>query len=162
MNVAFSNRDFQNAAQSESGPGSSGVTSADFLRRGNSWHQDIVDTLCRYLALPPGWDGYGGKPLRHDTGMFTLQVLNSTLGPSIPAPHIVPAPDGGVQVEWHQNQMDIELYIAAPYDCELMVHDLRSGEMKVFSLTSDFRNLNSALRDLVDYNRHLAPIAHAG
>jgi hypothetical protein len=161
MNVAFSDRDFQNAAQNETGS-SSGVTSVDFLRRTNSWHQDIVDTLCRYLALPPNWDSYGGKPLRHDAGMFTLQVLNSVLGPSIPAPHIVPIPDGGVQVEWHQNQLDIELYIAAPYVCELTVNDLESGETKVFVLTSDFHHLNLALRNLVNYNRHLGPKAHAG
>jgi hypothetical protein len=161
VNVALSDRDFQSPISTDLGANTSAVTSVDFLRRGKSWHQEIVDTLCRYLTLPAGWDSYNGKPLRHDTGMFALQVLNAVLGPSIPAPHIVPGSDGGVQIEWHQNQLDIELYIAAPYDCELMVHDLNTGETKEYSLTSDFRALSFALRDLIDYNRHLGPVAHA-
>jgi hypothetical protein len=161
-NIAFSDRDYQNATPvGPAGDDKTGVTAVDFLKRSKSWQSEILDTVCRYLRLPQGWDGYSGKPLRHETGMFALEVLNGMLGPSIPNPHIVPVGDGGVQIEWHENQFDIELYIAAPYDCELTVHDVCSGETQVTPLTSDFGPLATAVKNLVDYNRNLGPITNA-
>lgn len=162
MTLHFSDQEFQSAAPADIGSSTSSVASLDLRRPKPSWQNEIVSTLCRYLELPEGWDTYGGKPLRHETGMFALQVLNGMMGPSIPSPQIVPVGDGGLQVEWHQNGLDIELYIAAPYDCELLVHDHYSEESKVTPLTSDFTSFSAALAILVDYNRHLSPIAHAG
>ena len=162
MNISLSDRDFQNARAEGAAGSASGVVTTDFLRRPTSWHRDVVDTLCRYLELPGGWDGYDGRPLRYETGMFALRVLNVMLAPSTPSPHVVPVADGGVQLEWHQNQMDIELFIASPYECELTVHDLSTGRTTVSPITSDFAALNTALKELVNYNRHLGPTANAG
>ncbi len=77
-------------------------------------------------------------------------------------PHLVPIADGGVQAEWHQNGFDIELYISAPYECELLVVDHISGETRVTPLTTDFSPLNRALRELVNYNRQYGARADAG
>ena len=94
--------------------------------------------------------------------MFVLQVLNDVMDASIPTPQIVPTADGGVQVEWHQNGLDIELFAAAPYECELYVHDHHTGAENVAVLKDDFKPLDSAIRNLVDYNKHLYQIGHAG
>jgi len=101
--------------------------------------------------------------LRLDTGMFALQVLNSIMSESIPVPSIVPVGSGGVQFEWHQNGLDIELFIAAPYECELSVYDHTTGApQETFPLTSDFALLDKHVRRLVDFNRHLYNQVHAG
>ncbi len=99
MTISLSERDFVPSAASEAAPSSStNVTAVDFRRRNETWHPEVVETLCRYVRLPVGWDGYNGKPLRHDTFGFALQLLNQHLGPSIPTPSIVPVADGGVQI----------------------------------------------------------------
>jgi hypothetical protein len=126
-----------------------------------AWEKEVVAALCRFLELPKGWDSYGGKPLRHDTGMFALQVLSDVISEAVPSPFVVPVATGGVQFEWHQNDLDIELYIAAPYDSELTVHDLKSGKREVIPLTADFTPLSHHLQKLIDFNRPL-PRAHAG
>jgi hypothetical protein len=126
-----------------------------------AWEKEIVAALCRFLELPKGWDSYGGKPLRHDTGMFALQVLSDVMSESVPSPFVVPVSTGGVQFEWHQNDLDIELYIAAPYDSELTVHDLTSGEREVIPLIADFAPLSHHVQRLIDFKRRL-PRAHVG
>lgn len=133
----------------------------DTRSRKPAWEKEVVSALCRFLELPEGWDSYGGKPLRHDTGMFALQVLSDVMSESVPSPFVVPVSTGGVQFEWHQNDLDIELYIAAPYDSELSVHDLTSGEREVIRLTADFGALIRHLQRLINFNRPL-PRAHAG
>ena len=153
MTVHFSDSDFQISASTEPTETSANVTLFDRRRRGQTWQNEVVSTLCRFVELPENWDSYGGRPLRHDTGMFALQLINGVMGPAIPSPHFIPVADGGVQIEWHMNGLDIELYISAPYESELVVVDHISGERKTFSLKSDYTALKDALKKLVDFNR---------
>lgn len=128
----------------------------------SAWQRDVVSSLCKYLDLPLGWDSYGGEPLRLDTGMFTLQILNSLMGPAVPAPQTVPVGAGGIQVEWHQNNYDVELYIAAPYQCELCIHDYVTGETKSLALSSDYTALNESIGQLMDHSRRQRVSMHGG
>jgi hypothetical protein len=154
--------DVQAAEQRNLGDTASTVVTLDSRRGKPAWEREIVATLCRYLELPPNWDSYGGKPLRHDTGMFALQVLSSIMSESVPVPSIVPVSSGGVQFEWHQNGLDIELYVAAPFECELSVHDHNSDAPPIMiPLKTDFSALSEQVRRLVDFNRHLRTHAHA-
>lgn len=165
MNALFNltDADFQSAEQLNVGDtASSTVVSLDSRRSKPAWERELVATLCHYLELPPNWDSYGGRPLRHDTGMFALQVLCRIMNESIPLPSIVPISSGGVQFEWHQNGLDIELFIAAPYDAELFVYDHNSGEPpKTTELKTDLSVLGTQVQRLVDFNRHLPTGAHA-
>lgn len=162
MTVHFSDQDFQSAETINGGDTSANVSTFDRRHRKLSWQDEMVGALCRFVELPVGWDGYQGKPLRHDTGMFALQLMNGMMGPHIPSPYLIPVADGGIQIEWHQNKFDIELYIAAPYECELVVNDHVSNETKVFELTSDFRPLKEALRQLIIFNRESIGVANVG
>jgi hypothetical protein len=62
---------------------------------------------------------YRAPHIGFDTGMFALIVLNDVMRTHTPIPQVVPSGTGGVQLEWHQKGIDLELYIAAPYQCEL-------------------------------------------
>jgi hypothetical protein len=78
-------------------------------------------------------------------------------------PSVVPISSGGVQFEWHQNGLDIELLVAAPYECELFVYDHNSREPpETIALKTDFSVLGEQVKRLVDFNRHLPTGAHAG
>ena len=48
--------------------------------------------------------------------------------PRTPVPQVVPSPVGGVQLEWHEKDIDLELHITAPYECEVWFQDHRTGE----------------------------------
>jgi hypothetical protein len=117
---------------------------SDYQRRYSQnvdWQKPILSKLLQYLELPNGWDSYTGKPLKHDTGMFALQILNSVMNSRTPEPVVVPVSTGGVQFEWHQPDFDLELYIAAPYESELWFEDRVSGESRGMSITTEFSEL---------------------
>lgn len=106
-------------------------------------HAAVLPKVCEYLTLAPGWDGYQGRPLKHETGLFALKILNDIMGPRTPVPHVVPVGNGGVQLEWHLPDCDLELYVAAPYDCELTFTDNETGDSESISLSTDFAVLRT-------------------
>lgn len=74
------------------------------------------EQLDAFMRLEPGWDQYQGKALNRpsrDMAEWFIEA-HSYLG----EPKCVPCPNGGVQLEWHNNGVDIEIYVFAPENCE--------------------------------------------
>jgi hypothetical protein len=113
------------------------------------WHVEVVQKLLGLTRLGPNWDGYGAPPTKWDAGMFALNVLDQVMSERTPIPQVVPSSTGGVQLEWHERQMDIELHVDAPYACELWVRDLRSGRQDIsIEISDDFSELQRAISTL--------------
>jgi len=112
------------------------------------WQVEVLKHLVKYAALSPGWDSYVGVPLRLDAGFFALSLLNDIMRPRTPMPQVVPSPVGGVQLEWHEKNIDLELHIAAPYECELWFEDHRTGERVSRELSNDFSSLAAPIAQL--------------
>jgi hypothetical protein len=112
------------------------------------WQITVLSKILDYTNLEPNWDTYGSPPLKWDAGLFALNVLNQVMLRRTPVPQVVPTPGGGVQVEWHDRQIDIELHVKGPYDCELLVEDKRSGHTQSEELSSDFSRLQDAIKIL--------------
>jgi hypothetical protein len=104
----------------------------------------IGQRLLTYAKLPHGWDTYNAPAIGWDAGLFALSVLNDFMRPRTPVPQVVPSTAGGVQLEWHQKGVDLELHITGPYRCELWFKDHRTPDVDPISieLTDDY----SALR----------------
>ena len=51
------------------------------------------------------WDSYGGKPIREET----LSQISNITSVIKTVPWIVPTSDGGFQLEWHKDGLDIEV-----------------------------------------------------
>src|SRR6476469_8907832 len=104
------------------------------------WQIEVVNALTQLATLQQGWDSYNAPPLRRDAGHFALEILQSVMRPRTPVPQIVPSSSGGVQLEWHERGVDLELHVTAPYMCEMWFHDLRdpSTPPVSFELTNDF------------------------
>jgi hypothetical protein len=105
------------------------------------WVGSVLPAIDEFLRLPEGWDTYNGQPLKLDTGMFALQLLYDVMNPRASVPLVAPTSPGGVQFEWHQGQLELELCINAPYDCELSFRDRATGEEQSYNLTTDFSPL---------------------
>jgi hypothetical protein len=109
--------------------------------RSPRWTNAILPTICQFIDLPVGWDSYAGQPLKLETGMFALKILNGIMTSQTPIPDAVPTSEGGIQFEWHGDNFELEIYFAAPYDCELWYRDHRSGLEQSMTLSSDFTKL---------------------
>ena len=82
----------------------------------NLWYESAKNRLEELVVrLPRGWDGYDGRPVDFSNAIFALSMLSSICRPSTPAPQIVPGSAGDLQIEWHTEEVDIELSVRGPY-----------------------------------------------
>ena len=108
-----------------------------------TWAKAVRERLNHVCALPVGWDGYRGHPTRFDVAEFAIQLLRRLCKPHTPAPSIVPLPSGGLQIEWHTPNAEIELMIRAPLQVEAWVADPRAQDdgIEFPPLTADFTQI---------------------
>lgn len=80
---------------------------------------------------------------------FALVVLDKLMRPRTPIPSVVPSSAGGIQLEWHEKDIDLELHISAPYQCEMWFQDRRTNQAPLaLDLTSDFAAVVSPIQQL--------------
>jgi hypothetical protein len=107
-----------------------------------TWAEEVTSRLNHVCALPPGWDGYHGRPTRFDVAEFAIALLRRVCKPHTPAPVIIPLPSGGLQIEWHHGEAQIELSIRAPYNVDVWMADPPTGpEGEEAHLTTDFTSI---------------------
>jgi hypothetical protein len=87
------------------------------------WAADVSARLRHLIGLEVGWDGYRGVPTKEDVAQFAATLLSQIAIFSTPAPALVPLSSGGLQIEWHTRQADIEISILAPFTVEAWVSD---------------------------------------
>lgn len=113
-----------------------------------AWIRSVAQRV-RYLrGLRKGWDGHLSAPIQADILSFALSILDSSMRPFTPAPFIAPVSGGGLQIEWHEGGVDIELYIPQPLRAELYVEYSDGREPLEVELVSDFGPLDKALTKL--------------
>lgn len=107
------------------------------------WQIEVQNRLLKYAKMQEGWDSYGAPSVGWDTCMFVLNVLNDVMSPRTPVPQVVPSSVGGIQLEWHVKDIDLELHIAAPYQCEVWCQDRRApaADPLALELTDNFSDL---------------------
>lgn len=107
------------------------------------WQIEVQSRLIEFAKMEAGWNSYGAPPVTWDAGMFALNVLNDVMRPRTPMPQVVPSSVGGVQLEWHEKGIDLEIHITAPYRCELWFQDHNAPNMPgvALELTDDFSAL---------------------
>jgi hypothetical protein len=123
-----------------------GVSAFDTFRDAD-WVQPTLAALHRLLGLPENWDGHGGKQIRVENVQFAYHFLAQTLHPNTPAPQIVPLSHGGLQLEWHQKGIDLEVEVIRPNEIFVSFEDHRAaGRNFDLALTVDFSALAEPIR----------------
>jgi hypothetical protein len=79
------------------------------------------------MGLPAGWDSYGGAPMSVTSVESAVIFLGAVLEPQSTPPTVVPLADGGVQLLWHQNDLDLEVMLGT-VESEVYVRDLVTHE----------------------------------
>lgn len=77
--------------------------------RSAKWLDQTVPELIRLLWLPEGWSSDNPERINPRAVEKVLALLLAILESNSPPPIVVPTIRGGVQVEWHQNGIDLEI-----------------------------------------------------
>lgn len=114
------------------------------------WQLEVQKALVELVEMPEGWDSYRAPAVKRDAGLFALEILHKVMSPRSPAPHVVPSSVGGVQLEWHEKDIDLEIHVSAPYHCEVWFHDHRAGAPQSVDLSNDFSFLEAPIHALTN------------
>ena len=87
-----------------------------------------VQAAAELLKLPAAWNSYNAKKIAPENARETIQFLAVFIGPDTPQPAVVPRVQGGIQVEWHTANVDIEVYIDAPGKVRWFAENAETGE----------------------------------
>jgi hypothetical protein len=142
-----------NGAAFTTAQGSDGPPFPNFQRHYDAapdkkWQIEIIGRICDFASRGSGWDWYAAPPVKWDAGMFALNILNSVMQNRTPLPQVVPTPVGGVQLEWHENNIDFEIHVTAPYEIEMWFEDHSTGDIVSTELTDDLSPIQTAIRTL--------------
>ena len=73
-----------------------------------AWFWRLVADANALLQLPPGWNSHYAAPVPPDAAATALDIVVRTLLKGAPYPHITPLSSGGLQIEWHESDAEIE------------------------------------------------------
>jgi hypothetical protein len=120
--------------------------------------ESLVPNVLKLTSLKQGWDGYNAPAIRWDAGLFALIVLQQTMRPDTPLPQVVPSSAGGIQLEWHERNIDLELHITGPYECEVWYEDHRDPDEPPISdeVTNDFSSIQECIDELTSRGARIA------
>lgn len=78
-----------------------------------SWFSKAAESVNALLSLPRGWDSYGARSPSEQAARKAIDILTDLVGEGARMPAIVPTSKGGIQLEWHNSGLDVEIEIDA-------------------------------------------------
>ncbi len=137
------------AYQDEFEPPSGRLTTSAFgINRTPIWLVSTYDRISELVRLPLGWDGHDGRPVNFDVAAFAVQFLLQTLEPDGPAPLVVPLSYGGLQLEWHERGIDLEIEVEAPNRIFVSFEDRETSEEFEQEFSTDYTEVTRIMRIL--------------
>jgi hypothetical protein len=80
------------------------------------WADAAERQLNELLALEPGWDGYRAREVADAAVETTVELLDRFMDEAVEFPDLFPLNDGGIQIEWHADDVDIEIEVSPEGD----------------------------------------------
>lgn len=78
--------------------------------------------------LPAGWNSYSAKPIAPRNAIRTIRLLAELMGAQAPPPIVEPAVKGGIQLEWHAEGLNIEVYVDSPESISFFAEQVGSDD----------------------------------
>jgi len=92
------------------------------LGRESKWDRVSQTSLESVSRLRDGWDGFGAMAPAEESLRTALSVLRNVPNYA-PQPRVAATADGGIQIEWYRERMDITLDIMGPENVTLYWRD---------------------------------------
>lgn len=105
------------------------------------WMEPVERQVFDIIALPFGWDAFGAGPVRRDVVWFALSLLDSAMLDDTPPPHIAPMSHEGIVLEWHREEVDLEIEIERPGEAHVSYEDRVTGVEMCWTITTDVNSL---------------------
>ena len=86
-----------------------------------------TNSVLELLELPPGWNSHSAKEIALPNVVATIKLLAVLLDPGTPPPIVVPRVKGNIQLEWHTEEIDLEVYIDSPSKIYFFAEDVTDG-----------------------------------
>jgi hypothetical protein len=112
-----------------------------------AWIEQTISAFIEVKALPENWDSYGARKINSDLISQSLSALGLIMDATSPAPSVVPLGDGGLQLEWHRKQQDLEITFPADETPQFFYQNRATG-MEQEGFASDVTNLAQLLRNI--------------
>jgi hypothetical protein len=100
------------------------------------WFDPVMQGFADLVTLEPKWDSYQAKPIQKVAIDKAMALLDALLRPSSPTPSIVPLSSGGLQVEWHRNDQDLEIVFEPRKTPEFFYKNASTGAEEDGSVSS--------------------------
>jgi hypothetical protein len=115
------------------------------MPRAAAWTMPALERLAELCALPANWDSYGAEPVRVEVAKGVIELLNQLLDAGTQVPYIVPTNRGGIQLEWHTAEADLEVSVDRPPRFSFELHDAHAGQLDEDEDSLDFDRLAAHL-----------------
>ncbi|MEQ1570315.1 MAG: hypothetical protein ABMA64_32070 [Myxococcota bacterium] len=105
---------------------------------------ELTERCSRLLDLPENWNSYRSRRVDETLLKDALELLARLLTPDVAVPDVVPTARGGIQIEWHTPNEDLEIEV-----CELgryQVFRRRGDEERDFVVLDDLTEITSLVR----------------
>lgn len=108
-----------------------------------AWTEELARQLAAFLDLETGWDSYCATAPRLDAVAAAYELVMMLASIQTPPPQAVPTIRGGVQLEWHDRGIDLEVEVHSPFRFEVFYQNARTGEVREEDLMTDLRPLRN-------------------
>jgi hypothetical protein len=95
---------------------------------GADWRGKAVAILHSLRVLKKNWNSYGARPIDPAILSAAEDFLNRLSSLDLLSPSIVPTTQGGVQLEWHDRGVDLEIELLSPDKYRLSFDDSATGQ----------------------------------
>lgn len=83
------------------------------------WMKPLLERLKELSSIEEGWDGFSAEPVRLDILFYSAQLMIEFMERNSRPPNLMPLHSGGIQLEWHLEEVDVEISIEEPYEARL-------------------------------------------
>lgn len=97
----------------------------------------VIQRAAELARLPRGWNSYDASPISAAVLQRTLGFLLEYVASGVDHPALVPTVRGGLQLEWHDNGVDVEVEITPDGSVSFFAEDGTTGETDDVSLTGN-------------------------
>lgn len=112
------------------------------------WFKPVVESLVELLRLEPNWDSYGALPINWQLANAAQELLFKIMEDDTPVPIVGPTNRGGIQIEWHERGIDLEIETISTRSFRVSFEDSQTNEEWDCELNVDISPLIQCIRVL--------------
>jgi hypothetical protein len=93
------------------------------------WLKELSERFAAVRKLPDGWDGPSSVAVDPTlVGRIDRVLKDALAGVASPKlPFVVPSADGGLQIEWHRRDLDLEVFFSREGQVSALLEDRKGG-----------------------------------